>query len=157
MLLDAANSIDLKKYLFGNIFLLANRVQVIGDQTLGNGGMTIKQWFLTIMVLQFGNYSPALGEVAELMGSSHQNVKQLALKLQQKGFLMIEKDKQDARTLRLSLTNGCYLLWKKQDLEIKEVLNVLLGDLNKNEIDVLYDFLIKLHARVLLLERKYEI
>ena len=155
MLLDAPNSTDLKKYLFGNIFLLANRIQVIGDQTLGNGGMTIKQWFLTIMVLKFGNYSPTLGEVAELMGSSHQNVKQLALKLQQKGFLMIEKDEQDARTLRLSLTNGCYLLWKKQDLEIKEVLNELLRDLNKNETDVLYDFLIKLQARVLLLERNY--
>jgi len=39
------------------------------------------------------------------VGSSHQNVKQVALKLEQKGLLVFEKDKKDARMIRLNLTD----------------------------------------------------
>lgn len=42
------------------------------------------------------------------MGSSHQNVKQVALKLEQKGLLVLEKDKKDARVTRLKLTDQSY-------------------------------------------------
>jgi Transcriptional regulators len=85
-------------------FFWSNKFQVIGDQYLGREGITTKQWFLTAMISQFGDKAPTLSEVGELMGSSRQNVKQLALKLEEKGFLTIEKDEQDSRALRLRLT-----------------------------------------------------
>ncbi len=51
---------------------------------------------------------PTLKEVAREMGSSHQNIKQVALKLEQKGLLVFEKDKKDARVTRLKLTDQIY-------------------------------------------------
>ncbi len=49
------------------------------------------------------------------MGSSHQNIKQVAMKLQQKGLLTLEKDKKDARVTRLRMTEQSHAFWKRTD------------------------------------------
>ena len=101
-----------QRFIFGSLFLLSNKLQIIGDQFLAEGGMTLRQWFLTVMIQQFdAPDGPTLGEVARLMGTSHQNVKQLALKLQEKEFLTLAKDTRDARILRLRLTEKCHSFW----------------------------------------------
>lgn len=41
------------------------------------------------------------------MGSSHQNVKQILLKLEKKGFVTIIVDKNDKRKQRIELTDYC--------------------------------------------------
>lgn len=131
------DDIDKQKYIFGSIFLLANRLQVIGDQYLGRDEITTKQWFLNVMISQFGDNPPTLSEVAELMGSSRQNVKQLALKLEEKGFLNIQKDNQDARALRLKLTDKSREFWDKRQEQDDEYIEGLFKDLSPEEIDVL--------------------
>jgi MarR family transcriptional regulator, transcriptional regulator for hemolysin len=86
-----------QQYVLGSLFLLANKLQIKGDKFLSEDNITLRQWLLTVMILQFKDQHPTLGEVAKLMGTSHQNVKQLANKLKERGFLEIEKDKEDAR------------------------------------------------------------
>ena len=44
---------------------------------------------------------PTLQAAADALGTSHQNAKQIAVKLQEKNYLKIEKDKSDSRSLRL--------------------------------------------------------
>ncbi len=58
---------------------------------------------------------PTMKELANEMGSSHQNIKQVALKLQRKGLLRLERDKKDARVTRLRLTEQSYDFWKKTE------------------------------------------
>ncbi|WP_035270126.1 MarR family winged helix-turn-helix transcriptional regulator [Desulfitibacter alkalitolerans] len=145
-------SLDIQKNLFGNIFLTANRLQSIGDQKLGWEGITIKQWFLTIMILKSGNYSPTLGEVAKDMGYSHQNIKQLALKLRQKGYLILEQDQDDRRVTRLRLTQKCYSFWQERRVEVKGFLTELFQDLSIEDIDSLCKTLDLLYKRVLEME-----
>ncbi|WP_028309069.1 MarR family winged helix-turn-helix transcriptional regulator [Desulfitibacter alkalitolerans] len=140
--------LDKEKFIFGSIFLLSNKLQVIGDQYLGKDGMTLRQWFLTVMILQFGDRSPTLGEVAELMGSSHQNVKQLALKLQEKDFLRIEKDEQDGRAIRLKLTNKSYEYWKNREEEGELFIKKLFQDLNQEETHIMWVSFKKLLYRI---------
>lgn len=135
---------DKQKFIFGNLFLLANKLQVIGDQYLGKEGMTTKQWFLTVMISQFGDTPPTLSEVAELMGSSRQNVKQLALKLEEKELLKIEKDEKDARALRLSLTEKSKLFWEKRQNQDDQFVRELLTDFSNAEIDSVYNSFNKL-------------
>lgn len=53
----------------------------------------------------FFDEPPSISELSEQMGTSHQNVKQIALKLQEKGFLRIKKDEFDNRTSRLEITD----------------------------------------------------
>ena len=54
-------------------------------------------------------------ELAEIMGSSHQNVKQILLKLEKKGFVEICADSEDKRKQRISLTDYCMEFCKKND------------------------------------------
>ena len=49
------------------------------------------------------------------MGSSHQNVKQILLKLEKKGFVSISVDEQDKRKQRIELTDYCQEFCEKND------------------------------------------
>lgn len=132
------NNREKQKFIFASIFLLANKLQVIGDNYLANEEMTTKQWFLIMMVSQF-KHPPMLTEVANLMGSSRQNVKQLALKLQGNGFLNIEKDKEDGRTLRLKLTEKNQRFWEKSKEKDMEFILDLFKCLSQEEINIMYN------------------
>jgi len=142
------DTMEKQKYIFGNIFLIANRLQVLGDKYLESDGMTTKQWLLTVMISQFHGKSPTLSEVAGLMGSSRQNVKQLALKLEEKGFLNIQKDKQDARALRLKLTEKSRTFWEERQNQDEEYLENLFKDFSSEEVDIIYKGFGKLFRKI---------
>lgn len=140
--------LDKQKFIFGSIFLLANKLQVLGDQYFAENDMTVKQWLLTIMILQFHDEPPTLSEVAELLGSSRQNVKQIALKLENKGFLRIEKDEQDARALRLRITDKSYAFWEKREDRDEQYIIELFKDLNEEETDAMHSGFKKLFKKI---------
>jgi len=129
--------LDKQKYLFANFFLLANKLQVIGDFHLANDGITTKQWFLILIISQFKERPPMITDVANLMGTSRQNVKQLALKLEEKGFLNIEKDKEDSRTLRLKLTEKNQWFWEKREEKDRNFVTNLFKSLSIEELDIM--------------------
>lgn len=147
------DTIDIQKYIFGSIFLAANKLQVLGDQYLGMGGITTKQWFLSVMISQFGNNPPTLSEVAEIMGNSRQNVKQLAMKLEEKGFLTIQKDDKDARALRLKLTDKSLEFWEKRQKQDDEYISELFKDLNEEEVFSMFKGFKKLMEKIERLEK----
>lgn len=149
------DSLNKQKFIFGSIFLIANKLQVIGDQYLDKDGMTTKQWLLTAVVSQFGDNPPTLTEVSELMGSSRQNVKQLALKLQEKGFLDIEKDAWDGRALRLKLRDKSRTFWENREEQDAQFIRELFQALTEAEIDAVCSGLDKLLKKVDELERAY--
>jgi len=130
------DEINKEKFIFGSLFLLANRLQVIGDRW--DTDITMKQWFLIAMIAQFGDAPPKLSEVAEFMGSSRQNVKQLALKLEERGLVNIEKDKADNRVIRLKLTEACEVFFKNREDRENYFLKELYKDFSEEEVDNLY-------------------
>lgn len=136
------------RFLFATFFMLANGLQVKGDTYLAADGITTKQWFLILIISQFGENPPMLTEVATLMGSSRQNVKQLALKLEEKGFLIIEKDKNDNRTLRLKLTEKNKEFWDSRgEKDTKFILDIF-KNVTTEEIDQMYNGINKLLKEV---------
>ncbi|EOC99974.1 Transcriptional regulator, MarR family [Caldisalinibacter kiritimatiensis] len=82
------------------------------------------------------------------MGTSRQNVKQLAVKLQQKGFLAIDKDKKDSRALRLKLTQKNQWFWKKREEKDRNFIINLFKNLSEEEVSVMYDVVNKLLDKV---------
>lgn len=70
--------------LFARLFAIANNLQAIGDRHLGK--LTTKQWFLIACVGYFEPGQPSLSDLVPVVGSSRQNIKQLALKLEQQGL-----------------------------------------------------------------------
>lgn len=143
---------DMQKYIFATIFLIANKLQTVGDQFLGED-MTTKQWLLTVVLSQTGDKPPTLSRVAELMGSSRQNVKQLALKLEEREFLKIEKDGQDARILRLRLTEKSRAFWEQRQEKDDRFVADLFSDFTEEEIDIVYGGIRKLIKKVISLEK----
>lgn len=142
------NNQDKQTYIFGSLFLLANKLQVKGDAYLADDEMTTKQWFLILMISQFKDTPPMLSEVANLMGSTRQNVKQLALKLEEKGFLVIEKDQTDSRILRLKLTEKNEQYWDKRQAKDNTFIENLFKNFTKEEVNVMYHGIEKLLEEV---------
>ena len=102
MSIDASKVIEEMEdyqFIFGAIQILANRIQVVADQNMRI--MSLKQFMLMIMIAQFKDKAPTLSELAYEMGTSRQNIKQLALKICEKGYLKMIKDPEDARAIRL--------------------------------------------------------
>jgi DNA-binding MarR family transcriptional regulator len=137
-----------RKFIFGAVLDMANKLQVIGDRYLGLAGMTTKQWLLTVVIEQCGDTPPTLGEVARRMGTSHQNAKQIALKLRNKGFLNIEKDPHDGRTLRLALTPKCHEFWDARTDQDNQFIADLFTGLGEEEILTLHAGIRKLYKNI---------
>lgn len=147
--------LEKQRFIFGSLFLLANKLQVIGDKYMGKDDMTTKQWFLTVMISQFRDKSPTLSEVADLMGSSRQNVKQLALKLEEKDFLIIEKDELDARALRLKLTDKSKSYWEKREDMDNQFISDLFEGFSHEEIDIISGGFNKLFEKIEKIGKSY--
>ncbi len=94
--------IPAREYLFGSIFLLANRLQTLGDGYLEE--VTLKQWLLLIMIHVMDREHPSVTEVADFMGSTRQNVRKMLEVLEGKGFVELLANPLDRRTLSVALT-----------------------------------------------------
>jgi DNA-binding MarR family transcriptional regulator len=149
--------LDKQKFIFGRLISLSNKLQTIGDNALGSDDITIRQWLLTVAVAQFGHMPPTLSEVSQVMGTSRQNVKQLAVKLQKKGFLHIKEDEQDGRSIRLEITEKSRLFWGKRHQEIRNFLAEVFAELSREEINSLYDCLNKLYEGILKAEKSLNV
>ena len=125
-----------QKYLFGLIFIVANRMDTLLQREFNQLDITTKQWFLSVIIDNLFDKPPTIKQVAKEMGSSHQNVKQVALKLEQKGLLILEKDKRDARATRLKLTEDSYDFWNKIRAEGSEFTKMLFKDIDKEDLEV---------------------
>lgn len=127
----------LEKSIFGNIFLMANRLQKLIDRDFKEYNITAKQWFLLASIGEFNGQAPSIKQVADLMGSSHQNIKQLALKLESNGYINMIRDPRDKRVLRLSLTQKNSEFWKDREKEDMLFFNKLFGDFSDDEVEKL--------------------
>lgn len=133
----SVNKLDVmsdQQFLFGFIFVAANRIDTLLQREFKAFDVTTKQWFLSIVIDNLFDEPPTIKEAAKAMGSSHQNVKQIALKLEQKGLLILEKDKNDARVTRLKLTARSLDFWGKLREEGSEFTQALFKNVSKEDL-----------------------
>lgn len=96
--------IESSYFLLGLLSAFENRFQAIADSTMKE--ISWKQFF-AIICIDICKEKPTVKELAEIIGSSHQNVKQILLKLEKKGFVSITADESDKRKQRIELTDYC--------------------------------------------------
>ncbi len=113
--MKSLNKLNDSAFVFGVLLVIANKMDTLIERTLRKHGITAKQWFLLAILFERFDAPPTIKELAKEMGSSHQNVKQVALKLEDKGLLRLEKDKRDLRATRLSATEKSHELWAAAD------------------------------------------
>ncbi|WP_050741206.1 MarR family winged helix-turn-helix transcriptional regulator [Acetobacterium bakii] len=122
------------KFIFGSVLIVSNQMDTLLGRELQEHDLTTKQWLLIIVIENSFDHDPSIKEVAKAMGSSHQNVKQVALKLEKKGFLLLEKDKNDARVLRIKLTDRINVFAKESQLKAENFTRKLFKNISKEEM-----------------------
>lgn len=145
--------IDKEKFIFAVLFDVANKLQILGDRKLKNTGVTTRQWFLTLLIQQMEPEAPSIGECARQMGTSHQNIRQITKRLEERDFLRIKTDSKDRRTQRLYLTQSCRKFWDSRNGEDIHFINELFKKFTSIEIESFFLSLEKL--RSILIEEKF--
>lgn len=125
--------------IFASIFVLQNKLQTVGEKLMDK--ISIKQWLLLAMV-DACKKPKTLTNIGELMGCSRQNVKQLAVALEGKGFLKLGKGANNAIMLELTEEGRDYLA-EVAPVQVKAV-KTLFAPLDKKEIKQLYALMGKL-------------
>lgn len=133
--------LDYQKNIFAHIFKVSNALQVVLDRGLSEDGLTAKQLFLMIVISSFGEASPTFKEAADKGGTSYQNVKQLALKLEKQGFVEILADPKDARARRLVMTEKASAYWSRRDSGDIASMTTLFSGFELGELKNFMDYL----------------
>ena len=104
-------------YLLGLLSAFENRFQAMADNVIKE--ISWKQFFAVICI-NMCKEPPTLKELSDILGSSHQNVKQILIKLKNKGFIEFKTDVEDKRKQRIVLTKKCMNFCEKNnDVSIK--------------------------------------
>ena len=143
---EMINSMDKRFALFGYFFAMSNRLQTVGDRFYEE--ITCKQFFLMICLRLFENGAPTINELSEIMGCSHQNVKSIAGKLEEKGYLEIRPDSDDARKLRIRLTNKADRLAKKYQKKEVDFIDILFTGISDKQIEITFKTLEKMEENI---------
>jgi len=141
-----------KTEIFGRIFPLNNALQNYLDRMLKEDNLTVKQMFTMLAIDHFKDETPTLKDIAKLMQSSHQNVKQLVNKLERNGFVQISKDENDKRSLRIMLTKKAHKYWSLRDAEHGARLDLLFQGFEEVEMEAMLKGIVKLTNNIEKLE-----
>lgn len=120
------------QYLLGLISAFENRYQANADAIMKE--ITWKQFFVMICI-NLCKESPTLGELSEVVGSSHQNVKRILTVLEKKGFVQVVQDSVDGRKQRIDLTEKTKEFCKAHDEEAQRFIDGLFKDISEEDIE----------------------
>jgi DNA-binding MarR family transcriptional regulator len=120
---------------FGYLFLLSRRFEYITDQILKKDGLTTKQLLVLIAISRGFEEPPSVSQVASVLSTSHQNVKQIADQLEKRGFVRLVRDEKDRRRWLLTLTEQNQEYWESRDKEHSTAMLSLFKSLTPDEIE----------------------
>lgn len=133
--------IELSYFLLGLLSAFENRFQAVADSTMEE--ISWKQFF-AIICINLCKDTPTVKELAEIMGSSHQNVKQILLKLEKKGFVYITVDESDKRKQRIELTNYCRAFCSKNDEMTTNIMKKMFAGVTEEQLQVTIQTIIQI-------------
>lgn len=134
------NRTDKEEYIIGSISLLSNKITLMGDSILPD--ITFKQWFLLMMISKIELQEKNLNSIAEVVGTTRQNVKKMLVPLENKGYVHITKSKSDARALNVQLTHKTYEYFADNNDPTAKETNKLFSAFSMTELD---DFVVSLN------------
>ncbi len=144
---ELLEGMETKWVLFGTFFAFHNRLQTTGDSFFEE--ITCKQFFLIICLGLFGEKVPTIKELAEVMGSSHQNVKQMVNKLERNGFVELQKDEKDKRKIRVWGTKKLHVLDEKYGEKSMEFMELFYAGIAPEDIENMYNTITKLEKNLI--------
>ncbi|MCC0781807.1 MarR family transcriptional regulator [Clostridioides sp. ES-S-0108-01] len=134
-----------KQAIFTNIFVIQNKLQTTCDKL--DPELTMKQWLLLAITTSVDE-TLTLTKLGDIMGCSRQNVKKLAIALENKGFVQIDQNEKDSRAASLLVKDKVNEYSEKvRDMQ-KEILDILFKDFTEREVEQLFFGMIKLNTGI---------
>ena len=143
-----------RNYVFGSIHIISNKKETLMERELKEYGITFKQWLLMAIIRNSFETPPTLNETARVMGSSHQNVKKIASILEEKGYVVLEKDKRDSRATRIRLTEESDKLAARIQERADSFTSVLFEGLSQDDMKKARVVLSGMMANLMKIEQK---
>jgi DNA-binding MarR family transcriptional regulator len=125
--------------LFRLVLGVAQAMRTRMDEALRADGLTTQQAALITTVEALG--SPALTQAAAMLGTTHQNLRQVADALARKGFLKIVPDADDGRVRRLVTTPKSDEYWRRRSPADYERVYGWFDGLAEDEVRALFELL----------------
>lgn len=132
-------------YLLGLLSAFENRFQAMADKEIGE--ISWKQFF-AIVCINMCKEPPTLNELSEVLGSSHQNVKQILLKLEKKGFIVFEPDKKDKRKQRIMLTEQCRKFCEGNEEMSRAIMGKMFAGVTEKELNTTIQTIMKIENNI---------
>ena len=132
-------------FLLGLLSAFDNRFQASAGAFFQD--ITWKQFF-AIICIRLCREAPTLNDLSEVMGSSHQNVKQILLKLEKKGFVTLEPDEKDKRKQRILITDQCREFCDKNDEQSRRIISRIFAGVEEDDLTVTIRTIMKMERNV---------
>jgi DNA-binding MarR family transcriptional regulator len=132
--------------IFRLLILVAQEMRTRMDEILRPDGLTTQQAALITVVEALG--SPSLTQAAASLGTTHQNLKQVAAALARKGFLRIVRDAEDGRVRRLVTTARSREYWQQRSAADHERVVEWFAGFSEDEVRTLFELLWKLEEKL---------
>ena len=132
-------------YLLGLLSAFENRFQAMADNTMQE--ISWKQFF-AIICINMCKEPPTLKELSDILGSSHQNVKQILLKLEKKNFIQFQTDDADKRKQRIVLTDHCREFCERNDEMSKCIMEKMFDGVTEKEVATTIQTIIKIEKNL---------
>ena len=136
---------DASLFLLGLLSAFENRYQAKADSFFEE--ISWKQFF-AILCINLCKESPTIKELAEIMGSSHQNVKQILIKLENKGFVEIIADEQDKRKQRIVLTEKTMIFCEEHEEGSQRIIKKIFEGIDIENIEIVIKTLLQMEKNL---------
>ncbi len=137
---------DYEQHIFTNIFVLSNKFQFAGNAMLKD--ISIKQWFLLLIISKKESESPSLTEIAEAFGSSRQNVTKMIEALEKKGYVKTKQDENDRRNISVATTQKTRDFFSEFEARSNEFLDSAFSDIADVRLKIVAAVFGKLHENL---------
>ena len=111
------------------------------------GEISWKQFF-AIICINMCKESPTLKELSDIIGSSHQNLKQILIKLEKKGFIEFKTDDSDKRKQRIYLTDYCREFCNKNDDVCITIMGTMFDGISKKDLETTIKTITKIEGNL---------
>ena len=135
------------RFILVMVFMVEQRWRYFIDKELEADGITMKQWLMVIVIATTFKKPPSIQEVADVMSTTHQNVKQVAASLERRGFMTLERDPDNRRIIRVKVTDRCLALFKSREENDVKAIYSMFENLTDDEVKSLFSIVAKMESR----------
>lgn len=147
---EKLQKMDVRYALLGMFFSFSNRLQAAGDTFYEK--ITCKQFFFLVCLNLLEDNPPTLNELAEVMGSSHQNIKQMAKTLVAAGYIELCRDGRDRRKTRIHKTYKAVKLREKYLAESMHFFEIFYAGVRDEDLETTFGVLSQLAENLIVLK-----